>query len=105
VPPMFGSQFPGVVAMGAAIVVMFFLPWLDRAKVKSIRYRGPLFKIALALFVISFIILGILGMLPVTPLYTNVARVCSIIYFAFFLLMPWYTAIDKTKPEPERVTG
>jgi ubiquinol-cytochrome c reductase cytochrome b subunit len=105
VPPLFGSQFPGVMAMGMAIVVMFFLPWLDRSKVKSIRYRGPLFKIALALFVVSFVILGILGMLPATPTYTIIARVCSVIYFAFFVLMPWYTAIDKTKPEPERVTG
>jgi ubiquinol-cytochrome c reductase cytochrome b subunit len=105
VPPMFGSQFPGVIAMGAAIVVMFFLPWLDRAKVKSIRYRGPIYKTALALFVISFFILGWLGMLPVTPLYTRIAQVCSVLYFAFFLLMPWYTSVEKTKPEPERVTG
>jgi ubiquinol-cytochrome c reductase cytochrome b subunit len=105
VPPLFGSQFPGVVAMGAAIVVMFFLPWLDRAKVKSIRYRGPLFKWAVALFVVSFVTLGVLGMLPATPTYTLIAQICSVVYFAFFLLMPWYTAIDKTKPEPERVTG
>jgi ubiquinol-cytochrome c reductase cytochrome b subunit len=105
VPPLFGSQFPGVVAMGLSIVLLFFLPWLDRSKVKSIRYRGPIYKIMLALFIVAFIGLGYLGLLPSTPLLTIVAQVCSVIYFLFFLLMPWYTSIDKTKPEPERVTG
>jgi len=105
VPPMFGSQFPGVVAMGLSIVVLFFLPWLDRSKVKSIRYRGPIYKIMLALFLVSFIGLGYLGLLPSTPVATIFAPVFSVIYFLFFLLMPWYTSIDKTKPEPERVTG
>lgn len=105
VPPMFGSQFPGVVAMGLSIVLLFFLPWLDRGKVKSIRYRGPIYKIALALFVVAFVGLGYLGLLPATPIATIFAQVFSVIYFLFFLLMPWYTSIDKTKPEPERVTG
>ncbi|MEW6119389.1 MAG: cytochrome b N-terminal domain-containing protein [Pseudomonadota bacterium] len=105
VPPMFGSQFPGVVAMGLSIVLLFFLPWLDRSKVKSIRYRGPIYKIALALFVVAFVGLGYLGLLPATPVATIFAQVFSVIYFLFFLLMPWYTSIDKTKPEPERVTG
>ncbi|HRK78242.1 MAG TPA: cytochrome bc complex cytochrome b subunit [Thiobacillus sp.] len=105
VPPMFGSQFPGVVAMGMSIVLMFFLPWLDRSKVKSIRYRGPIYKVALALFVVSFVGLGYLGLQPSTPVMTLIAQVLSVIYFLFFLLMPWYTSIDKTKPEPERVTG
>lgn len=105
VPPMFGSQFPGVVAMGIATVVFFFLPWLDRGKVKSIRYRGPIYKTFLALFVISFIGLGWLGLMPATPLYTWISRGLAVVYFAFFLLMPWYTRIDKTKPEPHRVTS
>ncbi|MGE5027719.1 MAG: cytochrome b [Betaproteobacteria bacterium] len=105
VPPMFGSQFPGVVAMGVAVVILFFLPWLDRSPVKSIRYRGSLYKAALALFIVSFIGLGYLGMMPVTPTYTLFSRIFSVIYFAFFFLMPWYTKIDKTKPVPERVTG
>ncbi|HMV39059.1 cytochrome bc complex cytochrome b subunit [Plasticicumulans sp.] len=104
VPSMAGSAFPGVVAMGASIVLMFFLPWLDRSPVKSIRYRGPLFKGAVALFVVAFLILGYLGALPTTPGRTLVAQICSAIYFAFFLLMPIYTSIDKTKPVPERVT-
>ncbi|PWV61814.1 cytochrome b [Plasticicumulans acidivorans] len=94
----------GVLGMGGAIVVMFFLPWLDRSPVKSIRYRGTLYKAALALFVVAFLILGYLGALPATPGRTDMARICSVIYFAFFLLMPIYTAIDKTKPVPERVT-
>ena len=105
VPPMFGSQFPGVLLMGVAVLIFFALPWLDKSPVKSIRYRGPIFKWFLAAFVVSFIGLGWLGILPATPLYTWIARVLSLVYFAFFFLMPWYTKIDKTKPVPERVTG
>ena len=70
VPPMFGSQFPGVIAMGVGTIAVVFLPWLDRGKVKSIRYRGPIYKAFLASFVISFIGLGYLGMMPATPTYT-----------------------------------
>ncbi|MDP1633705.1 MAG: cytochrome b N-terminal domain-containing protein, partial [Gallionellaceae bacterium] len=104
VPPMFGSQFPGVVAMGIGAVAILFLPWLDRAPVKSIRYRGPIYKMFLASFVISFIGLGYLGLMPVTPTYTLISQVLSVVYFAFFILMPWYSKIDKCKPEPDRVT-
>ncbi|NWG30050.1 MAG: cytochrome b N-terminal domain-containing protein [Rhodocyclaceae bacterium] len=95
----------GVIFMGLGVMVFFFLPWLDRSPVKSIRYRGPLYKGALTIFVISFVILGYLGMLAPTPGRTLVAQICTILYFAFFLLMPIYTALDKCKPEPERVTG
>ena len=104
--PLFGldAEFWGVIAMGAAVVILAFLPWLDRSPVKSIRYKGPIFKIALTLFVISFVILGYLGAQEATPGRTLVAQICSVIYFAFFLLMPFYTKIDKCKPEPERVT-
>jgi ubiquinol-cytochrome c reductase cytochrome b subunit len=104
IPPIFGSQFPGVAAMGIAVMIFFALPWLDKSPVKSIRYRGPKFKIALTLFVIAFIGLGILGVLPATPLYTLISQILSVVYFAFFLLMPWYTRNDSTKPVPERVT-
>jgi ubiquinol-cytochrome c reductase cytochrome b subunit len=104
VPPLFGSQFPGVALMGVAVMIFFALPWLDKSPVKSIRYRGPKFKIALTLFVIAFVGLGILGILPATALYTWIARVLSVVYFAFFLLMPWYTRNDTSKPVPERVT-
>ena len=117
IPPLLGSQFPGVLAMGLAVMVFFFLPWLDRGAVKSIRYRGAVYKTALALFVISFLVLGYLGTVPTNvwgqfggwlggaERATVVARIFTIVYFLFFLLMPWYTRIDKTKPEPERVTG
>ena len=98
------SKFGGVVAMGAAIVVLFLLPWLDRSPVKSIRYRGLLFKFAVFVFVVSFLALGWLGTQPATPVLTNFARVFSILYFLFFLLMPFYTRMDRTKPVPERVT-
>ncbi len=99
------DKFLGVMGMGGAIVVLFLLPWLDRGKVKSIRYRGIIYKTALAIFIVSFIALGYLGTQPATPILTNFARLFSVLYFAFFILMPWYTAIDKTKPVPERVTG
>jgi ubiquinol-cytochrome c reductase cytochrome b subunit len=104
VPPMFGSQFPGVIAMGIGAIAIVFLPWLDRGKVKSIRYRGPIYKAFLTSFVISFLGLGYLGMMPVTPTYTLLSQVLSVVFFAFFILMPWYTKIDKCKPEPDRVT-
>ena len=98
------DKFAGVIAMGGAIVVLFILPWLDRSKVKSIRYRGGMFKKALLLFVVSFIALGYLGTQPATPLATTMARVFTEIYFGFFLLMPLYTRWEKTKPLPDRVT-
>ncbi len=104
IPPILGSQFPGVAAMGVSVLIFFALPWLDKSPVKSIRYRGPKFKIALTLFVIAFVGLGVLGILPSTPLYTLLAQILSVVYFAFFLLMPWYTRNDSTKPVPERVT-
>jgi len=104
VPSVAGSAFPGVVAMFASILIMFFLPWLDRSPVKSIRYKGLLYKVLLGLFVIDFIVLGYLGTQPTTDLYKLMAQVGTIYYFAFFLLMPIYSKLDKTKPVPERVS-
>ncbi len=98
------DKFLGVVAMGAAIVVLFLLPWLDRSPVKSIRYKGLIFKSALAIFVVSFIVLGYLGTQPATPGRTMLAQFFGVLYFLFFLLMPIYSKMDKTKPVPERVT-
>jgi ubiquinol-cytochrome c reductase cytochrome b subunit len=95
----------GVVVMFSAVLIMFVLPWLDRSPVRSIRYKGPIFKVAIALLAISFLILTYLGTTSAGPTETLIARICTIIYFAFFLLMPWYSKIDKTKPVPERVTG
>ncbi|HBC58192.1 MAG TPA: cytochrome b [Gammaproteobacteria bacterium] len=94
----------GVIAMGASIMLFFFLPWLDRSPVRSIRYKGPLTKIALTAFVIAFLGLGYLGLMPPTELYTQLARFFSLVYFGFFLLMPIYTSIDSTKPLPDRLT-
>lgn len=104
IPPMFGSQFPGVLGMFAALLILIALPWLDRSKVKSIRYRSLPYKIALGVFVLSFVVLGYLGMQPVTPLYSFLAKVFTITYFGFFILMPWFTKIGKTKPVPDRLT-
>jgi ubiquinol-cytochrome c reductase cytochrome b subunit len=104
IPPMFGSQFPGVLAMFAAILIFFALPWLDRSPVKSIRYRSPIYKWALGIFVVSFVMLGWLGLKPVTPTYALLGRIATALYFAYFILMPWYTSIGKTKELPTRVT-
>lgn len=117
VPPILNSQFPGVAAMGLSVVIFTLLPWLDKSPVKSIRYRGTLYKKWLAAFVVSFLILGYLGTMPSNTWgqfgswlggadrATVVARICTVVYFAFFILMPWYTKKDQTKPVPERVTG
>lgn len=99
------DAFLGVVVMGAAIAILFVLPWLDRSPVKSIRYKGWVSKLALALLVVSFAILGYLGVVVATPERTMWARILTVVYFAYFILMPWYTRIEKTKPVPERVTG
>ncbi|HYP68771.1 MAG TPA: cytochrome bc complex cytochrome b subunit [Thiobacillaceae bacterium] len=162
VPPLFGSQFPGVVMMGIAVLIFAALPWIDNSPVKSIRYRGPTYKLFLAAFVLAFIGLGWLGVLPAEPTLTWLARILTVIYLGFFYALPWYSkagrkpilgplqnafiiaiialgvgiiwgstraisdgklsmmfllytacfalmpfylASDKTKPEPERVTG
>ena len=104
--PLFGvdAKLWGVLAMGASIVLLFFVPWLDRSPVKSIRYRGWMYKTALTIFVVSFITLGYLGTKRPGGLLTLLAQVCTFLYFAFFLLMPWYTKYDKTKPVPKRIT-
>ncbi len=119
VPPIMNSQFPGVAAMGLSVVAFAFLPWLDKSPVKSMRYRGSLYKKWLAAFVVSFIVLGYLGTEPSnvwgqfdpktmlvggSDRATVAAQIFTVVYFAFFVLMPWYTKKDKTKPVPERVT-
>ena len=87
-----------------SIVVFFFLPWLDRSPVKSMRYKGILFKSMVWMFVVVFIVLGYLGTQPATEGKTLLAQIGTALYFAFFLLMPIYSKLDKTKPVPERVT-
>lgn len=98
------SKLGGVIAMGMSIVVLFFLPWLDRSPVKSIRYRGPLFKNALIVFIISFLLLGWLGTKPVSGTTTFLARCFSGVYFGFFALLPLIPLIERTQPIPERLT-
>ena len=101
--------------MGLSVVVFAFLPWLDKGQVKSIRYRGTLYKKWLAAFVVSFLILGYLGTVPSTvwgqfgnwlggaDRATVIARIFTVVYFSFFIFMPLYTKMDKTKSVPERV--
>jgi ubiquinol-cytochrome c reductase cytochrome b subunit len=118
VPPIMNSQFPGVAAMGLSVIIFAFLPWLDRSEVRSIRYKGILFKRWIALFVTSFIVLGYLGTEPsnvwgqfssAIPFIGGVdkatiaARIFTVTYFSFFVLMPYYSKRDKTKPVPSRV--
>ena len=104
--PLFGmsAKFWGLVVMVSAIAIPLALPWLDKSPVKSIRYKGILSRWALRLFVVSFFVLGWLGVMPATKTYTIMAQFFTLIYFAYFVLMPWYTTIEATKPEPERVT-
>jgi ubiquinol-cytochrome c reductase cytochrome b subunit len=99
------DKFLGVVAMGAAIFVLFLLPWLDRSPVKSIRYRGTIYKVAIGVFVVSFVALGYLGTQPATPLYTNFARLFSLLYFGFFASLLIIPRFEKTRPVPDRVTS
>ena len=111
--PLLGidAKFWGVVAMGGGVVILGALPWLDRAPVKSIRYRGPIYKTLLSIWVVGFIILGFLGTKPPSYAFFGVipgapvAQLFSAYYFLFFVTMPWWSKIDKCQPEPERVTG
>lgn len=102
----------GVVAMGASIAILFVLPWLDRSPVKSIRYKGWISKIMLALFVVFFIILGVCGVkspdvhvefLPFEMTYRVLGQIGTVFYFAYFILMPFWTSKETCKPVPERV--
>lgn len=99
------NKLLGLSIMAGAIALMFVLPWLDRSKVRSIRYKGMYSKMAIVVFVICFIGLGYLGHESVSPLRTMLARILTVGYFGFFLLMPIYSSMEKTKPLPERVTG
>ncbi len=98
------NKLLGVISMGAAVAILFVVPWLDRSRVNSIRYRGIYYKIALAVFVVSFFGLGYLGTLPPDPIRTIFARIFFLGYFGFFLLMPVYTTFDKVKTERTRLS-
>jgi ubiquinol-cytochrome c reductase cytochrome b subunit len=100
----FDAKFWGVVVMGAAVVILFFLPWLDKSPVKSIRYRPGWHKIVYAVFVVVFMVLGFLGSQPPSDIGTYVSQIGTLIYLGFFLLMPWWGRLGEFKPVPERVT-
>ena len=97
------AKFWGVVVMGGAVVILFFLPWLDFSPVKSIRYRPSWHKYVYGIFVINFLILGYLGVQPPSPIGERVSQVGTLFYFGFFLLMPWWSTIGTFKPVPDRV--
>ncbi|MBV8063057.1 MAG: cytochrome b N-terminal domain-containing protein, partial [Nevskia sp.] len=106
VPSFFATQIWGVIVMFAAVVVLFFLPWLDRSPVKSWRYKGPIFFWATILFAADFGMLNYLGMHKPNPTFTMLARFGTLYYFSYFLLvLPFSHLFDKTKPVPERVTS
>ena len=105
IPPVpLVDQFSGVFVMGAALVLLFFLPWIDRNEVKSIRYRSTVFKLNLAMFAISFVCLGYLGMSPAEPTLVLLARLFTVLYFMFFLILFVISRNEKTAPVPDRVT-
>ena len=90
--------------MGGAVIILFFLPWLDQSPVKSIRYRPTWHKVLYAIFVVNFIVLGYLGVLPPFPVGERVSQLGTLFYFGFFLLMPWWSKLGQFKPVPERIT-
>lgn len=98
------DKFFGVVVMGLAIAILFVIPWLDRSPVKSVRYRWIGFKVMLGLLVVSFIGLGILGSLPADPLKTLIAQILTVVYFAYFLLLPIHAKFEDEANVPERIT-
>ena len=99
----FDAKFWGVVVMGGAVIILFFLPWLDNSPVKSIRYRPTWHKYLYALFVIFFLVLGYLGIKPPSDIGTLISQVGTLFYFGFFLLMPWWSQVGEFKPVPDRV--
>ncbi|MDM0076733.1 cytochrome bc complex cytochrome b subunit [Variovorax sp. J2P1-59] len=98
------AKFWGVVVMGGAVIILFFLPWLDHSPVKSIRYRPGWHKYLYGIFVINFVVLAYLGVQPPSPIGERVSQVGTLFYFGFFLLMPWWSRLGEFKPVPERVT-
>jgi ubiquinol-cytochrome c reductase cytochrome b subunit len=100
----FDPKFWGVVLMGAAVIILFFLPWLDRSPVRSMRYRPGWHRALLLVFVAVFLVLGYLGIQTVSDTKTLIAQIGTVIYFGFFLLMPWWSRLGTFKPVPTRVT-
>jgi ubiquinol-cytochrome c reductase cytochrome b subunit len=101
---LFDAKFWGVVIMGGSVVILFFLPWLDHSPVKSIRYRPKFHKYIYGIFVVTFIILGYLGIQPPSPTFEKISQICTIYYLGFFLAMPFWSKLGTFKPVPTRVT-
>jgi len=101
---VFDAKFWGVVIMGGTVVILFFLPWLDKSPVRSIRYRPDFHKYIYGIFIVSFVILGYLGINPPSPLFEKISQICTIYYLAFFFAMPWWSKMGTFKPVPDRVT-
>ena len=97
------AKFWGVLIMGGAVIILFFLPWLDHSPVKSIRYRPSWHKYVYGVFVVNFVVLSYLGVQPPSPIGERVSQVGTLFYFGFFLLMPWWSALGEPKPVPQRV--
>jgi ubiquinol-cytochrome c reductase cytochrome b subunit len=98
------AKFWGVLVMGGAVIILFFLPWLDKSPVKSIRYRPGWHKWVYGVFVVNFIVLAYLGVQPPSPTGERVSQLGTLFYFGFFLLMPWWSRLGEFKPVPERIT-
>ena len=97
------AKFWGVVVMGAAVVILFFLPWLDHSPVRSMRYRHNAHKVVYGIFVINFFILGYLGIQAPSAVFERISQVGTLFYFGFFLLMPWWSRMGTFKPVPDRI--
>jgi len=97
------AKFWGVVAMGASVLILAGLPWLDQSPARSIRYRPDWHKYVYAVFIVAFVILGYFGVQPPSPIANLIAKICTLIYFAFFVLMPWWSTMGQPKPVPDRV--
>jgi ubiquinol-cytochrome c reductase cytochrome b subunit len=98
------AKFWGVVVMGGSVVILFFLPWLDKSPVKSIRYRPGWHKWVLGVFIVDFVVLAYLGTQPPTPVGERLSQLGTLFYFGFFLLMPWWSRLGEFKPVPDRIT-
>jgi ubiquinol-cytochrome c reductase cytochrome b subunit len=98
------AKFWGVLVMGGAVIILFFLPWLDASPVKSIRYRPGWHKAVYGVFVVNFVVLAYLGVQPPSPTGERISQLGTLFYFGFFLLMPWWSRLGAFKPVPERIT-
>ncbi len=98
------DKLMGFMTMGAGVAILFVLPWLDRSPVKSIRYKGTFSRVAVVVLAAAFVILGVLGMKAPNPERNLLAQICTIIYFAYFIGMPFWTSREQVRTEPARIT-